>query len=65
VQTKDTKYEPLMRDTDQPATHLNAEIMAKYKPELRKYYYDPAKFKTYLEQLGIKYPTVRPCPTVS
>jgi aminobenzoyl-glutamate utilization protein B len=65
VQTKDTKYEPMMRPEDQPATHLNAEIMAKYKPELRKYYYDPTKFKSYLEQLGIKYPTVRPCPTVS
>jgi len=62
VQTKDTKYEPLMRDTDMPPTHLNAEIMAKYKPELQKHYYDPAKYKSYLEQLGIKYPTVKPCP---
>jgi aminobenzoyl-glutamate utilization protein B len=26
---------------------------------MRKYYYDPTKFSTYLEQLGIKYPTVR------
>ena len=26
---------------------------------MRKYYYDPTKFPTYLEQLGIKYPTVR------
>jgi aminobenzoyl-glutamate utilization protein B len=65
VQTKETKYEPLMRDTDQPPTHLNREIMAKYKPELQKYYYDPSKFKTYLDQLGIKYPTVKPCPPVS
>jgi aminobenzoyl-glutamate utilization protein B len=65
VQTKDTKYEALMRDTDQPATHLNADIMAKYKPELQKYYYNPAKYKTYLEQLGIKYPTVKPCQAVS
>jgi aminobenzoyl-glutamate utilization protein B len=62
VQTKNTKYEPLIRETDQPPTHLNAEIMARYKPELRKYYYDPNRFNTYLEQLGIKYPTVRPCP---
>ena len=61
VQTKTTKYEPLMRDTDQPPTHLNAEIMAKYKPQLQKYYYDPSRFKTYLDQLGIKYPTVKPC----
>jgi aminobenzoyl-glutamate utilization protein B len=33
--------------------------MEKYRPEMRKYYYDPSKYKTYLEQLGIKYPTVR------
>ena len=24
-----------------------------------KYYYDPSKYKTYLEQLGIQYPTVK------
>ncbi len=65
VQTKDTKYEPMMRDTDQPATHLNKEIMEKYKPELQKYYYNPVKYKSYLEQLGIKYPTVKPCRSIS
>jgi aminobenzoyl-glutamate utilization protein B len=27
---------------------------------MRKYYYDPTKYKTYLEQLGITYPTVKP-----
>jgi aminobenzoyl-glutamate utilization protein B len=26
---------------------------------LKKYYYDATKYKTYLDQLGIKYPTVR------
>ncbi len=34
--------------------------MEEYRPEMRKYYYDPAKYTTYLEQLGIKYPTLRP-----
>ena len=33
--------------------------MDKYRPEMKKYYYDAAKYSTYLEQLGIKYPTVR------
>jgi aminobenzoyl-glutamate utilization protein B len=33
--------------------------MAKYRPEMRKYYYDPAKYDTYLQQLGITYPTVK------
>jgi aminobenzoyl-glutamate utilization protein B len=33
--------------------------MAKYRPEMRKLYYDPGKYSSYLEQLGIEYPTVR------
>ena len=33
--------------------------MDRYRPEMKKYYFDPTKYKTYLEQLGIKYPTVR------
>jgi aminobenzoyl-glutamate utilization protein B len=59
VQTKNIKYFPLMRPTDKPAIWLNKAIMDKYRPEMRKYYYDPTKYKTYLDQLGIKYPTVR------
>jgi aminobenzoyl-glutamate utilization protein B len=59
VQTKDRTYTPFIRPVDQPAIWLNAEIMARYRDEMRKYYYDPAKFGTYLEQLGIKYPTVK------
>ncbi len=59
VQTKDIKYFPLMRPEDKPAIWLNKAIMDKYRPEMRKYYFDPTKYKTYLEQLGIKYPTVR------
>jgi aminobenzoyl-glutamate utilization protein B len=60
VQTKTTKYIPLIRPEDKPAIWLNAQTMAKYRPEMKKYYYDPTKYKNYLEQLGIKYPTVRP-----
>jgi aminobenzoyl-glutamate utilization protein B len=59
VQTKETKYVPLVSEDDQPAIELNKEKMERYAPELRKFYYDPAKYKTYLEQLGIAYPTVR------
>ena len=59
VQTKDRQYTPFIRPVDQPAIWLNADIMAKYRDEMRKYYYDPSKYKTYLEQLGIRYPTVR------
>ena len=56
VQTKNVTYTPLIRPEDTPAIWLNEETMAKYRPELRKYYYDPTKYKTYLDQLGISTP---------
>ena len=33
--------------------------MDKYNPQLKKFYYDASKYPTYLDQLGIKYPTLR------
>ncbi len=59
VQTKDIKYQPLINPTDKPAVDLNKEKMEKFAPELKKFYFDSTKYKTYLEQLGIQYPTVR------
>jgi aminobenzoyl-glutamate utilization protein B len=58
VQTKDTKYKPFIKATDPPAIYLNKETMDRYREQMKKYYYDPSKYKTYLEQLGISYPTV-------
>jgi aminobenzoyl-glutamate utilization protein B len=59
VQTKDRKYTPLVRPEDKPAIWLNQATMAKYREQMKRYYYDPGKYRTYLEQLGIDYPTVR------
>jgi aminobenzoyl-glutamate utilization protein B len=59
-QTKEQKYIPLIGEKDQPAITLNKKIMDEFKPKLKPYYYDPSKYKTYLEQLGIQYPTMRP-----
>ena len=59
VQTKDMKYEPLIRPDDRPAIELNKPTMDKYREQMKKFYYDPAKYKSYLEQLGIAYPTVK------
>lgn len=59
-QTKDQKYIPLIGEKDQPAIYLNQKIMTEYAPKLKPLYYNPAKYKTYLDQLGIVYPTVRP-----
>jgi aminobenzoyl-glutamate utilization protein B len=60
VQLKDKKYEPLISAEDAPPTEKNAATMAEFKERLRPFYYDPAKFATYLEQLGIDYPQLEP-----
>ena len=59
-QTKDVKYQTFIRPGDKPALWLNKKIMDEYRPRMKAFYYDPSKFPTYLDQLGIKYPTVRP-----
>jgi aminobenzoyl-glutamate utilization protein B len=59
VQTKDTKYQPLIRPEDRPAIDLNKGILERYREQMRPMYYDPKKYQSYLEQLGIQYPTVR------
>jgi aminobenzoyl-glutamate utilization protein B len=58
VQTKTTKYQPLIRPDDQPATEMNAATMDRYRPPMRALYYDAAKHPSYLAQLGITYPTL-------
>jgi aminobenzoyl-glutamate utilization protein B len=63
VQTKTRKYIPFITEKDPPATWLNKATLEKYRPEMRKYYYDPTKYATYLDELGIKYPTVRAAST--
>jgi aminobenzoyl-glutamate utilization protein B len=59
VQNKDVKYQTFIRPGDKPAIWLNKKIMDEYRPRMKAFYYDPDKFPTYLDQLGIKYPTVR------
>ncbi len=58
-QTKSTKYQPLMAEKDQPAVTINREKMQRFVPALKRFHFDPKRHKTYLDQLGIKYPTVR------
>jgi aminobenzoyl-glutamate utilization protein B len=59
VQTKDVKYKSFLRPEDQPAIWLNRKTMEEFRPKMREMYYDPSKYDNYLQQLGIKYPTVR------
>jgi aminobenzoyl-glutamate utilization protein B len=56
VQFSEQSYDPVLTPEDQPAIHLNQEIMARMRPELEKFYYDPSRYSTYLEQLGVAYP---------
>ncbi|HKU14024.1 MAG TPA: amidohydrolase [Steroidobacteraceae bacterium] len=58
VQTKDQKYVPMLGAADRPKIELNTDTMARYREELKKYYYDPSRYDTYLDQLGIKFPTL-------
>jgi len=62
VQTKDQKYVPMLAATDKPQTQINANIMATYRPEMTKFYFDPDKYGTYLEQLGIAWPVTTLTP---
>jgi aminobenzoyl-glutamate utilization protein B len=62
VQTKDVRYIPFIKADTPAPTWLNTDILAKYREQMRKYYYDPTRYPTYLDQLGIRYPTVRTAP---
>ena len=53
------KYVPMVSETDEPAIYLNKEIMKQYTPLLVPFYYDESKYDSYMEQLGISYPTLR------
>jgi aminobenzoyl-glutamate utilization protein B len=57
-QQKNQKYTPMLSAEDKPQIQINADIMATYRPEMKKYYYDPSKYATYLDQLGIKFPVL-------
>lgn len=60
AQTKEIHYESFLGAEDKPALEMNKEKMEKFRPQLKKFYYDPARYKSYLEQLGIAYPTTKP-----
>lgn len=57
-QTANETYQPFIAADDAPAIEKNTDIMARYKNELAKIYYDPSRYETYLQQLGIDYPVL-------
>jgi aminobenzoyl-glutamate utilization protein B len=60
VQLKTDTYAPLISASDKPAVWINARNMREMRPAMEKFYYDPSKYNTYLDQLGIKYPQLKP-----
>ena len=56
VQTRDRQYETFLRPEDEPAIWLNRDIMERFRPQLRELHYDPSRYDTYMEQLGVEYP---------
>jgi len=59
VTTAEQQWESLIPLDTPPPTFLNEEKMARFRPLLEELRYDPERFATYLEQLGITYPTLR------
>jgi aminobenzoyl-glutamate utilization protein B len=59
-QLKGIEYEPFIGKNDAPPVEKNADIMEAFRERQRPFYYDPAKYSTYLEQLGIDYPQLEP-----
>jgi aminobenzoyl-glutamate utilization protein B len=58
VQTAEYKWESLIPLDTPPPIHSNAERMARFRPLLEPLRYDPSRYGSYLEQLGVRYPTV-------
>jgi aminobenzoyl-glutamate utilization protein B len=56
VQTAEETYVPFISEDDPPAIEKNVEIMGEYRERLRGLYYDPSRYDSYLEQLGVDYP---------
>jgi aminobenzoyl-glutamate utilization protein B len=62
VQLKQNKIVPLLTDTDEPQVAINRDTMERFRPQMRKLYYDAAKYDTYLGQLGVKFPALKKAP---
>jgi aminobenzoyl-glutamate utilization protein B len=58
-QTKNIQYTPFIDRDDPPAVWLNTDVMREFRPQLQPFYYDETRYGSYLEQLGIRYPTLR------
>lgn len=59
VQSKEQQYQPMISETDVAPIYLNKDKQDAFKNELELFYYDETKYDSYLEQLGVEYPTLK------
>lgn len=57
------QYVSFISASDPPPIEKNSDIMAVYRSRLEPLYYDPSRYATYLEQLGVDYPQFEPAAT--
>ena len=58
VQTRDFQWISLIPEGTPPPVYLNEDKMKEYRPQLEALRYDPSRYATYLEQLGVAYPVL-------
>jgi aminobenzoyl-glutamate utilization protein B len=59
-QTRDHQYVPFIDGDDAPAIDKNRSVMDEFRPRIESFYFDENTYDTYLEQLGVTYPTLEP-----
>lgn len=58
VQTAEHQWVSLIPEELDAPTFLNEDKMERFRPQLDTLRYDPERYDTYLDQLGIEYPTL-------
>lgn len=59
AQTKEVQWKSLIPAGQAPPVYLNRDRMERFRPQLEKLRYDPSRYATYLDQLGVSYPEIR------
>jgi aminobenzoyl-glutamate utilization protein B len=57
-QTRETQWASLVPENSHPPIEMNQSTMEKFRPQLGKLRFDPDRYDTYLEQLGVRYPSL-------
>jgi len=60
VQGRIRAYTSFLRPDDKPPVWLNHDLMQRLRPAMRPLHFAPSKHSSYLDQLGISYPSLTP-----